>query len=681
LSALKFALAGNPNSGKTTLFNELTGSTAHVGNWPGVTIDRREGKYKGADTEVDIIDLPGIYSLSPYTPEEIIARNYIIEESPDVIINIVDATNLERNLYLTTQLLETDCPVVVALNMCDQLEKRRDYIDHVGLEKKLGVPVVRISALRSTGMDELMKRAISAVGVRTGGTTVLRETPLKYAIAIVEKYLKEKSERHSLFKAVKIIEGDAHTAADSEIERLRGDLIKDFDDIEAVIADLRYKYITKHYSPLLKKSRKPGELTFSEKVDRVLTNKFLGLPIFMLFMYLIFHLTFGENLFSIEGVPSPGAFLQGGAELIIENIADAVSGFLSMSGASEWTHGLIVDGIIGGVGAVLSFVPQIMLVFFFLSVLEDSGYIARAAFIMDRLLRRFGLSGRSFMPMLMGFGCSVPSILATRTLESDRDRRLTMMLIPYMSCGAKMPIYALFAAALFKQHSDFLVFGMYILGIIVAVVSGIILKKTVFKDSTASFIMELPDYHRPRLKSLLLHLWEKLKGYIIKAGTIILVSTVIIWLLANFDFTLHMVEQNSAESILGVVGNAIKGIFIPLGFVGEKDGWKPVMAILTGIIAKEAVVSTLGVLYTGEVMESEVAGDTLIASIAGTFSPVAALSFMAFNLLSIPCLAALSALTSEMRSMKWTCFSIAFWVIMAWIVSFLVYTIGSIVLG
>ena len=673
MSTLRFALAGNPNSGKTTLFNELTKSTAHVGNWPGVTIDRREGTFKDGNIEAEIIDLPGIYSLSPYTPEEVIARNYIVEENPDVIINIVDVTNLERNLYLTTQLLEMDCPMVVALNMCDQLEKHNDFIDRIGLEKALGVPVVRISALQSHGIDKLMKKAVLAAAVNRKSSSVLRNTVLEKPIAEIEMRLLEQGAKHPLHKAIKIIEGDAHVQADDNLRKLKDDLIADVDDIEALIADLRYKHITKHYSPFLRKSLKPGELTTSEKVDKIITNKYLGIPIFVVIMYLIFHLTFGENLFFIEGLPSPGVLLQSGAELLIENIGDLTTDFLIATGASEWTYSLLVNGIIGGVGAVLSFVPQIILVFFFLSVLEDSGYIARAAFIMDRLLKRFGLSGRSFMPLLMGFGCSVPSILATRTLDSERDRRLTMILIPYMSCGAKMPIYALFATALFKQHSDIAVFGMYMLGIAVAVVSGVILKNTVFKDSKTPFIMELPDYHRPRARNLLLHVWEKLKGYIIKAGTIILVSTVFIWLLANFNFKLQMVEQNSIDSILGTIGNVIKHFFTPLGFVGKADGWKPVMAILTGFIAKEAVVSTLGVLYAGGA-----AGDALLQTIASNFTSASALSFMAFNLLSVPCMAAVSALFAEMKSAKWAWFSVAFWVASAWVASFLVYTFAGL---
>lgn len=676
--SLKFVLAGNPNSGKTTLFNELTGSTAHVGNWPGVTIDRREGKYKDSMHEVDVIDLPGIYSLSPYTPEEIIARNYIIEETPDVIINIVDSTNLERNLYLTTQLLETDCPVVVALNMTDQLERQNDSIDYANLQDILGVPVVCISALRGIGMDKLMETAIKQASIKRNGVSVLQYSDLNNCIKEAAFYLKSKNTSHPIFSAIKIIEGDAHVKADEKMLDLQAKIAEQFDDIEATIADLRYQYITKYYSPVLTRSRKNDEPTHSEKIDKILTNRILGIPIFLIFMFFIFHLTFGKSLFGLKGIPSPGHLLQEGAGFIIELLAGAVTAFLEAVNSAEWTYGLIVDGMIGGVGAVLSFVPQIMLVFFFLSILEDSGYMARAAFIMDRLLRRFGLSGRSFMPMLMGFGCSVPSILATRTLESDRDRRLTMILIPYMSCGAKMPIYALFTAALFSHHSEFVVFGIYLLGITIAVISGIILKNTVLKDNSSPFILELPAYHMPRLKNLLIHIWEKLKGYIIKAGTVILASTVVIWVLSNFNFTLQMVEQNSAESILGIIGNSIKFIFVPLGFAGGTDGWKAVVAILTGVIAKEAVVSTLGVLYGG-IEGAELAGDAFIATISASFSPLAALSFMGFNLLSVPCVAALSALNSEMRSSKWTLFTISFWIAMAWFVSFLIFNIGTFI--
>ncbi|NLB80550.1 MAG: ferrous iron transport protein B, partial [Clostridiaceae bacterium] len=539
-----------------------------------------------------------------------------------------------------------------------------------------GVPVVRISALHSRGTQNLIKKAVSAAAAKRKATSVLRNTELDTAIFGLEHYLSENNEKHSLFKAVKIIEQDAYVKIDAHSEKLKEQLMGGFDDIEAMVADLRYKYITKHYSPLLIKALKPDELTFSEKADKILTNKYLGIPIFLLIMYSIFHLTFSEKLFIIDWMPSPGVFLQQGAELIIEKIANAVSLFLQTMGASDWTYGLVVKGIISGVGAVLSFIPQIMLVFFFLSVLEDSGYIARAAFIMDKLLRRFGLSGRSFMPLLMGFGCSVPSILATRTLESERDRRLTMILIPYMSCGAKMPLYALFASVFFKVHSDFVVFGIYILGITVAVISGILLKKTVFKDSQVPFIMELPDYHMPRLRNLLLNIWEKLRGYVIKAGTVILVSTVFIWLLANFDFKLHMVEANSINSILGKLGNVIKVLFVPLGFVEQADGWKPVMAILTGVIAKEAVVSTLGVLYTGA-EQGMVMAEALIENVALNFTPASALSFMAFNLLTMPCMASVSALASEMKSAKWTLFSIGFWIVNAWIISYLIYTVMS----
>ncbi len=616
---------------------------------------------------MDIIDLPGIYSLSPYTPEEVIARDYILKEAPDVIINIVDATNLERNLYLTTQLLEADCPLIVALNMTDQLSKQNASLDDQGFGQALGVPVVPISALHATGMRQLMETALSLADAKRTGRSVLAASPVGTDISKAAAHLAAKSVGHPMLSAVKILEGDLPVGGDAVLDGIRSGLAQRFEDLEATFADLRYQYITKHYSPFLKREMRADEMTHSEKVDAVLTHKILGIPIFFLFMYFIFHVTFGENLFGIEGLPSPGGLLQAGAEQLMTWLSEGVSALLTASGASDWAFGLVVDGMIGGVGAVLSFVPQIMLVFLFLSILEDSGYMARAAFLMDRLLRRFGLTGRSFMPMLMGFGCSVPSILATRTLDSDKDRRLTMILIPYMSCGAKMPIYALFAAALFKEKSDLMVLGIYTVGIVSAVLSGILLTKTVFRDKASPFILELPAYRMPRLRNLLLHLWEKLKGYIIRAGTVILASTIVIWLLANFDLSLRMVEANSAGSILGVLGSAVKTVFVPLGFANGADGWKAVVAILTGLIAKEAVVSTLGVLYGGGNEEA------FAGAIAAAFSVPAALAFMVFNLLTVPCMAAVSALVSEMRSARWTWFTVAFWIMVAWLVSFAVF--------
>lgn len=688
---LHFGLAGNPNCGKTTLFNQLTGSNAHVGNWPGVTVDRKEGLYKGnTSLEINVIDLPGIYSLSPYTPEEKIARNFIIEHTPDLIIDIVDATNIERNLYLTTQLLEADCPIVIGLNMMDLAEKEGDQIDVQGLSDILGVPVVPISAVKGTGTEELMKAAVEAVQKGRNGKSVLVKSKigreLKQAITILENA----DIRHPVFHAVRLLEGDPMTMEDpvvncfeQEILPLRESCLKEdaYGDIEAMIADLRYCFITEQCVPLIIKKRQRGELSPSEKIDRLLTHKYLGIPIFFLFMFIVFHFTFSQSFLGIDGIPSPGVFFQELAKLAVDWISNMANITLAVASAPDWAYGLVVDGMIGGVGAVLSFVPQILCLFLFLSILEDSGYMARAAFIMDRLLRNFGLSGRAFLPLLMGFGCSVPAIMASRTLENETDRRITVMIIPYMSCGAKLPIYAMFAAALFQQNSDVVIFGMYFIGIIVAIVAAIALKSTILKADPAPFILELPAYHLPGLKTLSILLWEKLKDYIVRAGTLILASTIVIWFLSNFNFSLQMVEANSSGSILGVLGSVLVPLFRPLGFVSGNDGWRAIVAILTGLIAKEAVVSTMGVLYTsagGDVLSSEAAREALLVTVAAAFTPLAALSFMAFNLLCVPCIAAVSAMRAEMKSAKWTCIAISFWIFTAWIVSFIIFQIGGL---
>ena len=682
---MKVALVGNPNSGKTTLFNELTGSSAKVGNWPGVTVDKKEGKYKKAKTPMDIIDLPGVYSLSPYTLEEVIARDYIVNEKPDVIINIIDGTNLERNLYLTTQILETDIPVVGALNMMDLVEKNKDKIDVDKLSNKLGIPLVKISALRATNIKDLME-VVAKTTKKREPLNLFKGTTLDKPFHELYNLYVSKGFEQAMFKASKTLEHDEKLFASDELKPILLDIKKVTDlneDSEADIADIRYQYIETELSGSLEKSRVLGDLSTSDKIDKLLTNRLLGLPVFAFIMFAIFHTTFSENFLFIAELSSPGVYLQGLTEVPIEWLTGLVEGFLENMGASEWVFGLVISGIIDGVGAVLSFIPQILVIFLFLSILEDSGYMARVAFIMDRILRKFGLSGKAFLPLLTGFGCSVPAIMGARTLEGERERKLTMMLVPYMSCGAKAPIWALFASAVFSEHGDLMTFGIYMLGILVAVISAIILKKYVFKGEASPFVMEMPAYHFPRFKNLLLRLWEKLRGYVIRAGTVILASTIVLWFLANFDFSLRMVEENTDASMLGTLANSIKFIFIPLGFVGGNDGWKAVVAILTGLIAKEAVVSTMGVLYTGMESEEDFLGEdsatnSLIASISTTFTPLAALSFMAFNLLSIPCMAAVAALRAELNDRKIFWFTIVFWIVVAWVVSFLIFNIGTL---
>ncbi len=686
---LRFALAGNPNSGKTTLFNELTGATAHVGNWPGVTIDRKEGTIRGMGDETVLVDLPGIYSLSPYTPEEVVSRNYLVTEKPDAIINIVDATNLARNLYLTTQLMELDIPVVIALNMSDEVKRRGDTIDTQSLSDLLGVPVVSISALKGVGLQALTIELARVAKEGRHGYNILDTSVLGPSLNTVREALDAIDYPSAHFHAVKLLENDRLTIADPRLsgamatvlqaqKAAQAALPKD-ENPESAIAALRYRWIAAHAQSLVK-LHKPSMLsTLSDKIDGILTHPILGLPIFLGFMFLMFHLTFGETLFGTS-IPGPGVWLQGLTEVPIGWLADWITGLLEGAGASPWVFGLLVDGIISGVGAVLSFVPQIMMLFLFLSILEDSGYMSRAAYIMDRLLRRFGLSGRAFLPMLMGFGCSVPAFMGTRTLETEKDRRMTMIMIPYMSCGAKAPIWAIFAAALFPKNADFVVFGIYLLGILTAVVSAIVLKRTLFKAEAAPLIIELPTYRWPKFKNTVLLMWEKLKEYVGRAGTIILLSTIVIWFLSSFTWTMRMVDANDASSILGTIGNAIRWFFIPLGFASGPDGWKAAVAILTGLLAKEAVVSTLGVLYNpgleGDALEDEGAHTALLASLAASFSPLAALSYMAFNLLSIPCMAAVAAMRAEMRSGKWTAITIGIWVGTAWIVSFLIYNVG-----
>ena len=692
---MKFALAGNPNSGKTTLFNTLTGSTAHVGNWPGVTVDRREGSYKIASEKVSIVDLPGIYSLSPYTPEEVVSRNYILGGEPDLVINIVDATNLERNLYLTTQILESDIPVIVALNMMDVVEKDGGSVDADVLAEKLGVPVVPISALRADGVKLLMEKALLAAKGKRPGRSPLASSPFGREFVKIVELFREGGFSHPVFHAVKafegdLMEGDGNVPFLERIEEIRKNAVLDpvFEgDFEAAVADARYRYIASQCRQALARPAGSGLYSRSDRIDSVLTHRLLGLPIFLFFMFMVFHLTFAEPLMFSDmltegGIPSPGVLLQGWMGEATDAVSGAASAFLEGQGASPWVHGLIVDGLLAGVGSVLSFLPQIMMLFLFLSIMEDSGYMARAAFLMDRMLRRFGLSGKAFLPLLMGFGCSVPAMMGSRTLDDEKERRLVIMLMPFFSCGAKLPIWSMFAAAIFPGDAGKAVFGIYLIGIVAAVVTAIALRKTLLLGASSVFIMELPAYHMPQLRNLVLHLWEKLKGFVMRATTIIAGATVVIWFLSNFDFSLQMVEANSHESMVGILGSLAVPIFVPLGFASMPDAWKAVVAIVTGLIAKEMVVSTLGVLYTpgvdGDALEDEGAAGALSLALVGAFSPPAALSFMAFNLLSVPCMAAVATANAELRSAKWMWLTIGFWLLTAWVGSFIVYHVSGL---
>ena len=702
---MKFCLAGNPNSGKTTLFNSLTGSTAHVGNWPGVTVDKREGVYKKLPERVHIVDLPGIYSLSPYTPEEVVSRNYILEEHPDVIINIVDATNLERNLYLTTQLIETDIPVVIALNMMDVVEKNGDKIDKKALESLMGVPVVEISALKNKNLAALMKTAYETAGKGKGGRSVIEQSGVLGGVykEIVGLY-GDAGCGDKVFHAVKMLEADElETAKFPEIAKKAAGLkskinAKAFDDdFEAMVADARYRFLTQHISSVISRAARE-ENTRSDRADRVLTHRIWGIPLFLLIIFAVFHITFAEDFLFLNGlfgvsvtdpgwinffsgmgyegmleeaaggvvsmaVPSVGVWLQSWMGWLTGSIIDVVSGWMSASPA--WLSGLVCDGLLSGLDAIFSFLPQILLLFLFLSILEDSGYMARVAFIMDRAFRKFGLSGKAFMPLLMCFGCGVPGVMATKTLENEKERRMTMMIAPFFSCGAKLPIWLAFAGVLFAgQYGDLVVFSVYLIGIVVAIVAAIILRFTVFKGETPPFIMELPSYHLPQFKNLMAHLWEKLKHFIIKAGTIIAASIVVIWFLSNFDFAFwNGMVDNIEYSMMGRIGNVIKYLFYPLGFAMGADGWKFVVASLTGLLAKEEVVATLEVLSGGLGLEALLGGMTVAS----------AYSFMLFNLLAVPCMAMVAAVYGEIGSGKRTWGAIGFWLLTAYVVSMVTY--------
>ncbi len=718
---LNFALAGNPNAGKTTLFNALTGSSAHVGNWPGVTVDKREGMYKKGEMEVNVVDLPGIYSLSPYTPEEVIARNFILEENPDCIINIVDATNLERNLYLTTQLMEIDIPMVIALNMADVLEKQGDSIDIRALEKRIGLPVVEISALKGRGVEILMERALAAVQTKRAGVSVLRESVLGSVIANAEIALRLKGVPAPLFHAIKLVEKDEievknHPTEARAVEQFIQENVCEKDgfcgDAEAEIADARYKYITAHFSNTLTRAKKPAHdsLTKSDKADRVLTHRWAGIPIFLVIMFTIFHMTFSENflylgsivssfgewcsaegsvvksIFFGEGLNSPGVILFNGMEWLTGWFGELLSRGLTGLGANEILSGLIIDGVWGGIAAVLSFLPQILVLFLFFSILEDTGYMARVAFMLDRIFRRFGVSGRAFMPMIMGFGCSVPAMINTRTMADEREREVTVRVIPFFSCGAKMPILLAVSGAIVQAfgvgNADVITYSMYLLGIVTALVALLVMRNTTKRGEASPFIMELPTYHLPGFKNLMLHLWDKAKHFIQKAFTIILLSCVVIWFLSNFGWDWKYVGEEMQNSILASLGKFMQPIFTPLGFGSQlnQNGWVFAVAAVMGLIAKEDVIAAFGTLaacIASGTFGSEDGIAEVVAIIGATGATIPALiSFIAFNMLTIPCFAAVAAARGEIGKgkFKWT---ILFWVFTSYMVSALVYTVGS----
>ena len=681
--SMTIALAGNPNSGKTTLFNELTGSRQHVGNWPGVTVEKKEGIYR-KNREVTILDLPGTYSLSPYSAEEIVARDYIVKAKPSAVINIVDGSSIERNLYLSLQIMETQIPMVIAMNMMDEVEARGDNIDCEKLSKTLGVPVVPIVARVGKGLNELMKAAVEAAGKgQRAERLALFEDDLESSIEAVADVLGGADVDENYWKAIKLIENDEAVVKElgpekrTAVKQLTDEANRQAGgDAEAKIADYRYQYIGKIVKACVRRSHRTSTETKSDKLDKILTNRFLALPIFAAIMYLLFACTFSENFLFMEGLPSPGIWLAGLVEEGWGALTGVLERALEAAGASQWVFSLVIDGIMAGIGAVAGFLPLVLVLFLLLSFLEDSGYMARVAFVMDRIFRHFGLSGRSFIPMLMGFGCSVPALMASRTLESDKDRKITMMITPFMSCGAKLPIYAMFACTLFSAYNQTaIIFSIYMLGIAVAVISALILNKFAFKSDTSNFIMELPQYRIPTLKSVAIHGWEKVKGFAVKAGTIIFASTVLIWLLSNFNLG-GMCDME--ESFLAAFGNGIKWIFYPLGFAD----WRASVGVVTGWIAKENIVATFGQLFGGvsdEAVEAIMAGEQALPEISAVFTPVAAYAYMAFNLLCMPCFAAVGAIRREMGSLKWTLRAVGFQMLIAYLVAMMINLVGNLI--
>lgn len=665
------ALAGNQNSGKTTLFNNLTGSNQHVGNFPGVTIEKKEGHLK-KHSDVSLVDLPGIYSLSPYTMEEVVTRDFLLKEGPDLILNIVDATNIERNLYLSLQLMELSIPMVIALNMMDEVTASGNSINVKKLSCHLGIPVVPISASKGEGIPELIDVVLKTIKEKA--------SPKKLDFCVGEVHKAIHSISHLIddqakdigypprFAATKLVEGDEPTFKNLKItenqKHIIEHVVKDMEealgtDREAALADMRYCYIEQICADAVIKRQETKEQKRSEKIDKILTHKYFGIPIFFAIMFFIFWMTF-----NVLGAP-----LQGFLEELIASFTDFTSNSLIALDVSDWVYSLVIDGIYAGVGSVLSFVPLIIILFFFLSFLEDTGYMARVAFLMDKLLRKIGLSGRSFVPMLIGFGCSVPAIMATRTLASERDRKMTIVLTPFMSCSAKLPIYGMITVAFFPERAALVMIGLYAMGIIVAVLSGLLLKNTIFKGEPVPFVMELPAYRLPTGRSVLLNMWDKGKDFIQRAFTVIFLGTIIIWFLQSFNWSLDMVEDSS-KSILAFLGSLLAPVFVPLGF----NDWRASTALITGLTAKEAVVSTLSVL-TGAVTDTQ-----LSQALFTIFTPLSAFAFLTFVLLYMPCIAAFAATRRELGSLKYAVLTAAYQTATAFVAGMAVYQIGSLFL-
>ena len=672
---VRIALAGNPNCGKTTLFNALTGANQFVGNWPGVTVEKKEGKYKG-DKEVTITDLPGIYSLSPYTLEEVVARNYLIDEHPDAILNIVDGTNLERNLYLTTQLVELGIPVVVAINMIDVVAKNGDQINSKRLAEELGVEVVEISALKGTGVEDAAARAIAATSKKSQKAKHSFNGSVEHAFAHIEELCLHNIDDENLQRwyAIKLFERDTKVQeklglSQDIIAHIEKDIVSCEeeldDDAESIITGERYNYIGSIINDCIKKAH-AGALTTSDKIDRIVTNRILGLPIFAAVMWLVYYVS----------ITTIGGFLTDWTNDVLfgEIIPPAIENFLVSINCADWLQGLILDGIVAGVGAVLGFVPQMLVLFIFLGFLEGCGYMARVAFVMDRIFRKFGLSGKSFIPMLIGTGCGVPGIMASRTIENDRDRKMTIMTTTFIPCGAKLPIIALIAGAFF-DNAGWVSWSAYFVGMAAIICSGIILKKTkMFSGDPAPFVMELPAYHMPTVGNVLRSMWERAWSFIKKAGTVILLATILVWFLSYFGFvngSFQMLTDDQMDSsLLAIIGNAISWIFAPLGW----GNWQAAVASVTGLIAKENIVGTMGILYGGT-------GVTVYQAMANAFTQVSALSFLAFNLLCAPCFAAIGAIKREMNNAKWTLFAVGYQCVFAYAVALMINQFGNLFTG